>query len=88
MDSLRERFGQNDASVEVGCEDNRGLVEAFTEMSSHEFKNGDKFKGISYKKVAVAISELTAPVTSGKKCASGKGKLPGVGKASGEKIDE
>jgi len=88
LTELAKRFGVDDNDTEVGNEANRALVNAFAEMSSHEFKNKDTFKALAYKKVAAALAKLSVPVTSGKKLASGKGKLEGVGKASGQKIDE
>ena len=48
----------------------------------------DAFKGAAYRKVAEAVAGFPAPVRSGKALASGKGKVAGIGKASGEKIDE
>mmetsp|Transcript_52864 Transcript_52864/g.146777 ORF Transcript_52864/g.146777 Transcript_52864/m.146777 type:complete len:142 (+) Transcript_52864:168-593(+) len=86
LTELAKRFGVDDNDTEVGNEANRALVNAFAEMSSHEFKNKDTFKALAYKKVAAALAKLSVPVTSGKKLASGKGKLEGVGKASGQKV--
>lgn len=78
-----EQFGVK-VSVECACAENEGLATAFSEMAGLYFKQGERMKGASYKKVSGVLAGLTSPVTSGKECQ----KLPGVGKASGEKIDE
>ena len=68
---------------------NMGLVNAFNEMAEFEFSIGsDTFKGDAYRKVANALSLITVPIRSGKALANGKEKVAGIGKASGEKIDE
>ncbi|KAJ8613428.1 hypothetical protein CTAYLR_002300 [Chrysophaeum taylorii] len=78
-----EQFGVK-KTVETECPENAGLALAFTEMSSIYFKQGDKMRGGAYKKVAATIAGEADPITSGKACKS----LPGIGKASMEKIDE
>ena len=63
--------------------ENVEIAALFTELADFEFKKGEKFKGAGYKKVAAAL--LTAEkVTSGKEAQ----KLKGIGKSSGEKIQE
>mmetsp|Transcript_12817 Transcript_12817/g.38165 ORF Transcript_12817/g.38165 Transcript_12817/m.38165 type:complete len:305 (+) Transcript_12817:88-1002(+) len=74
--------------IECACADNAALAAAFKELSHFEYKQGDRFKGTAYKKVSDAIAEQAEPITSGKKASSGKTKIAGIGKASGEKIDE
>ena len=39
----------------MGNEANRGLVDAFAEMSTYEFKNKDTFKALAYKKVRILL---------------------------------
>jgi len=71
-------------TVEVQCAANEGLASAFKELSSYEFKMGDRMKGVAYQKVSAKIAEQTEPITSGKQAA----KLPTIGKGSAAKIDE
>jgi len=74
---------------EAKCKENQGLIDAFWELREFEFKKQDKFKAISYIKVAKALAEVDYKVDSGKEVSKkGPKKLPGVGKAAGEKIDE
>lgn len=75
-------------SVECANDANAGLAAAFLELSSFEYKKGDGMKGTAYKKASKAIAECADAITSGKAVSSGKGKLPGIGKSSGEKIQQ
>lgn len=71
-------------SVDAECPANAGLALAFTELGDAYAKLGDRMRSSAYKKVAATIAEQTEPITSGKGCKN----LPGIGKASVEKIDE
>lgn len=71
-------------TMDTDCPDNADLALAFLELADLYFKQGDRMRGASYRKVATAIAEQPEKITSGKECA----KLPGVGKASVLKIDE
>mmetsp|Transcript_33620 Transcript_33620/g.81332 ORF Transcript_33620/g.81332 Transcript_33620/m.81332 type:complete len:154 (+) Transcript_33620:19-480(+) len=61
---------------------NAALVDVFEELAEHEFAL-DKFKAVAYRKVAASLRN-SGKITSGKEAT----KLPGIGKVSGEKIDE
>lgn len=72
----------------VMCPANQGLVDMFMQLREAYFKAGNSHGGISALKVAKAMKAVDYPITSGKAVSSGKGKLDGVGKSSGKKIDE
>jgi len=63
---------------------NAVIADLFTELCGFCFKEGDKFKGVAYRKVALALQEHPDKIETGKEAM----KLKGVGKASGEKIQE
>ena len=65
----------------------RSVSEGGSVSPTHQPTNSPT-QGAAYKKVAEALSRLSAPVRTGKALASGKEKVQGIGKASGEKIDE
>ncbi|CAH0481830.1 unnamed protein product [Peronospora belbahrii] len=71
-------------TAEATCDANQKLADAFLELSSFEFKRGEKFKGGTWSKVAKAIRDCEFVLTCGKDAL----KLKGVGKSSAAKIDE
>lgn len=77
------QFGVKKA-VETASPENADLAAAFNELASAYFKAGDRMRGAAYKKATATIADQPDPITSGKACKS----LPGIGKASVEKIDE
>mmetsp|Transcript_22549 Transcript_22549/g.31480 ORF Transcript_22549/g.31480 Transcript_22549/m.31480 type:complete len:259 (+) Transcript_22549:382-1158(+) len=74
---------------EAKVEANQKLVCCFWELGNYEFKETkDKMRGISFHKICRAIAALEFEVINGAKIAKGKGKVAGIGKKSGEMIDE
>lgn len=85
LTELHKKYkGKDDKKMEVACEANRGLVEAFIEIADYEFKMKDTTRGISARKTAAAIANATTAITDGKSAM----KLENVGKTSGGRIDE
>ncbi|CAM9702754.1 unnamed protein product [Phaeothamnion confervicola] len=39
-------------ALEVVCDENRSMAEAFKELANYAFKSGDKFKGVTYQRLA------------------------------------
>ena len=63
---------------------NEAIAVLFGELSSFEFKKGEKFKGVAYKKVATALRIYGQKVKSGAEAKA----LPDIALASAAKIDE
>lgn len=81
--SKSSNSGPPDATVEK----NQKLVDAFYELYEGHIES-NTFKGITCRKVANTLAELEFEVTSGAAISKGKGKVPGIGKSTGAKIDE
>jgi hypothetical protein len=64
---------------------NAKIISLLEEMASIYKAAGDMMRSTAYTGAAAAVRSSTEPVTSGKAAAKA---LPGVGKASGDKIDE
>ena len=76
------------STVIAEVEANQNLVDKFMELSKLTFRANDVRRGVGLKKAAMAIAECTVKIENGAQVSKGKGKLPGVGKSSGAKIDE
>merc|ERR1712060_401359 len=90
MGVSRKSTWEKKGAVTALVSENQGLVDAFLEMSNLSFSFGEKFKGAAYKKSAAALAQVSKVIEEGdgKRFAKGKDKLAGVGKATGDKIEE
>lgn len=99
---IAEQYGFAEANAEVAekkhaaisaiCHhpSNGPIVEILTQFSNVYFKEGNTNAGISYKKVAQAVSQIDFEITAdnAKGLGKGKTKVDGIGKTSAERIHE
>jgi len=87
-----EKAAAKEAAAEAACGNpkNAALVLAFSECMKYYFAEGNANAALSYKKAIATLTDLEEEVTAGNALSFSKGKtkLPGIGKATAQKMKE
>ncbi|VEU43036.1 unnamed protein product [Pseudo-nitzschia multistriata] len=91
-DVKQEKAAAKEAAAEAACANpkNAALILAFEECSKYYFAESNRNAALSYKKAIATLTELEEAVTEDNALSFSKGKtkLPGIGKATAEKMRE